>query len=724
MPRYDGWRRLSGDTAARPDLLDLGKQLLGEIEAQRRLSGVDTISIQRTTPDGSVVTARFIGNIPSIDVKAAKPVAGRPLREELAGIVFRPRQFGDAFGFGAKADTLLMVGERGEKPAFFAASYVTNGIAGGDYSKVFPDGLVLGGNLDWRNADESLALSWNGPATRYFPSDGVGDSRLYHNGRTIYDSKDSLGGYYADVCGAALRHAAGKHYLLVALFYWDAFKYEVRAYEIDSIRAPLIEPIGEVAGEVLATIDVSEFASFYYPTPILFNQSATEARTMLHRWAGTDLCDVFELVIDLADLADVATSETLEAHLSSSDDRTADTTALAYLNHWAKFAVQTSPAYVPLTGTYQRDQVPSVTSYRCAVDFRDDMPVYATYALPTYAEHIEHSATVVQSITNGATGTAEVNETRELTEMEGRLDVGGWLSLEATLHRTEANTGSSDSQHITTSEAFDQDSVATRLWWLDLRYSAAAVTRTTSNTSQQDDRASVSDQSQYRDELGNLLEQNVRITHHWTQTTSSESRTQVYMGGVLVDEVAKVVPEATVVLADTDTTTELDGGIWQLAGAEWGCLTLAASVFESHNYFWTPDTLSQCVVYLEVYDEGSDPTVGPALAPAPVVVDTTAFPGLADALATQWGIPAASPPGGWNTITDSPNDASRNGAWFAGNKGWLFSMRWVADGDAFQWHSSGGHIGGPTFDLDTLSGGHNADLFMPIWPLSQAIRAI
>src|SRR5690348_3467431 len=70
MPRYTGWRRLSGDGAARPDLLDLGKRLLGYLAEQRRLSGVKTMSIRRQTPDGSTVIARFIGDLPSIEVIA------------------------------------------------------------------------------------------------------------------------------------------------------------------------------------------------------------------------------------------------------------------------------------------------------------------------------------------------------------------------------------------------------------------------------------------------------------------------------------------------------------------------------------------------------------------------------------------------------------------------------------------------------------------------------
>ena len=67
--RYSGWRKLKGDTADRPDLLDLGKKLLGYLDNQRTLSGVPTMGVQTTLPDGSVVWARWLGNLPEIMVK-------------------------------------------------------------------------------------------------------------------------------------------------------------------------------------------------------------------------------------------------------------------------------------------------------------------------------------------------------------------------------------------------------------------------------------------------------------------------------------------------------------------------------------------------------------------------------------------------------------------------------------------------------------------------------
>lgn len=68
--RYAGWRRLTGNTAERPDLLDYGKKLLGYLQNQQRLSGVQTLEMTRELPDGSSVRARIVGGLPQVDVRA------------------------------------------------------------------------------------------------------------------------------------------------------------------------------------------------------------------------------------------------------------------------------------------------------------------------------------------------------------------------------------------------------------------------------------------------------------------------------------------------------------------------------------------------------------------------------------------------------------------------------------------------------------------------------
>lgn len=720
MPRYTGWRRLSGDTAARPDLLDLGKRMLGELETQRRLSGVQTLSMQRTAPDGSVVTARFVGDVPSIDVQAGNPEPRGRVPEDLSGIVVRPRTFGNAFAFGTNADTLLMLSERKAKSAFFDASY-NNATAGGTYSKVFPDGLVKAGNQDWRNKDESLAVTWNSSESRYFPTDAIIDPRVYHNGREIYDARVSLGGYYAYVVGAALRSFGGKHYLLVSLLYDEAYKYEIRAYEVASIHAPLIDPVGADPGVVLATIPVFEWAQFWYPTPLLFNQSATQARTMLHRWGGSETLEVSELVVDLADFSAVTVAELPEATLTSSYDITGETVALGYLNHWAGFVVTLSPCYVPLSGNHQHIEVPSVDRYRCAVDFRDDVPVYAHYLMPRHNETIVRAATIVQSVFGGAIGSADVVETRTLETFDGGLEVEEWLSILSSTSRLEEHTSHSNGRQIEFNKPISQTSQQMRLWWLDLRYKAAAITHATFQLNQQDNKSNVGEFDSYMGELG-LIDQNVTSTDYFATTSSKVEHTKVYMAGVVVDEVIATTPATTLVIRNTVTVANYRGGIWKFAGAEWGALTMANSVFPSFSYEWYAEALSSWPIYLEQYEQGEDPVIPEVLPHTPGDFHSSTFQNLANRVFIAWTMPADEPVGGWNDITDRPNDAGRNGAWIAGAKGWAFSMRWVA-GSGFQWKSNAATAAGTPLDLETLCGGHTADLFMPIWPLSLTLKA-
>jgi hypothetical protein len=62
---------LSGDTDD-TELIDLGKRLLGFLDEQRKISGVMTQSIQRTTPKG-IVRAAFYGTIPVVEISTVEP---------------------------------------------------------------------------------------------------------------------------------------------------------------------------------------------------------------------------------------------------------------------------------------------------------------------------------------------------------------------------------------------------------------------------------------------------------------------------------------------------------------------------------------------------------------------------------------------------------------------------------------------------------------------------
>lgn len=68
MPRYADWFRKVGDAAASPRALDAAKKLLGYLNIRRGTPGVDTLVQKVTLDDGTVVTAAFYGDQPTVTV--------------------------------------------------------------------------------------------------------------------------------------------------------------------------------------------------------------------------------------------------------------------------------------------------------------------------------------------------------------------------------------------------------------------------------------------------------------------------------------------------------------------------------------------------------------------------------------------------------------------------------------------------------------------------------
>lgn len=168
MPRYDQWRVLSGDTD-RQDLLDYGKKLLGYLAEQRRLSGVETMAVQRTLPDGSVVRARFLGDTPLIEcIAAPRPPPDIPTEPDATGFVVTATTSSLPAGIDATYPQQIL------KPSwttFFKNKAIAayNAFVGkkGTYGTRFSDGVRYAGNIDWRDA-EGVRINYYGPTLRYW----------------------------------------------------------------------------------------------------------------------------------------------------------------------------------------------------------------------------------------------------------------------------------------------------------------------------------------------------------------------------------------------------------------------------------------------------------------------------------------------------------------------------------------------------------------------------
>lgn len=362
--RYVYEHRKKGDVAsASPEALDAGKKLLGYLAEQRRLGLAKTLVAQATTADGSVVTARFVGDTPEVSIRSSPPRPSKVLAQTLEGFITKPRKFGTTASatngqnaFGQHAHVLLQHKADPDdpdgqlyKPLFFDATYAPAGE--GIFSQIngeplFVGGLAAHGNVDWRDASEQVAITWTGNPSRYwlavFATSNLAQrlesTRVYHNGREILNHTAKYEGYDETIAGACLRKIGGTAYLIYVTrpgYRSDStLDYPIRCYRVplqpdyaalpwikrvaprvDPLLAPLfvaasamdVELIGEY---VLPQIPSFPNASGYGLATMFFNQSATQARGIVSKTnfdTGFEHLTLHELVMDLADTFDAAT---------------------------------------------------------------------------------------------------------------------------------------------------------------------------------------------------------------------------------------------------------------------------------------------------------------------------------------------------------------------------------------------------------------------------------
>lgn len=220
--RYTNWYHLKTQGPDRPDLIDVGKKMLGYLDNQRRLSGVPSLSIARKMADGSIVRARFIMDQPVIEIFTAAAVAAQPPTPDLLdGFVVLPAE---AIG---ESEVVLTPLEGGRWQVwFYDATYVPINYPGSPrfYGTTFPapDALNNRGRVDWSNQAQTLRVEWDGPTSRYFWSGSL-SSRVYYKGAVLLDVSLIEGGLVGrtggQVCGACITRDADGHLLIVAIRY-------------------------------------------------------------------------------------------------------------------------------------------------------------------------------------------------------------------------------------------------------------------------------------------------------------------------------------------------------------------------------------------------------------------------------------------------------------------------------------------------------------------------
>lgn len=410
--RHSGWRRLRGDTD-RPDLLDLGKKLLGYLDNQRWLSGVKTLTIQREAPDGSIVRARWVGDQPQIDIAVARPQDRRRRQfKGLRGIVVKPRNKGtsgsssdgfNAFGVYAHALVSLAVKEGNlqvqvryfdettapgtvSDPQFYSQTH--------DGNALFTAGLASGSNNDWTDGVSTITWTlWSSAGTEGPKRDysSISGYYIFHNGRLLVDVS-SLLGLFDDVVAACLRRFDGTDYLVFVLS--DGWR-RLRAYRIPikpdtegtdgnlgwvarlELENPRLAPLWVLNGvaEQIAdfsfspTADHDDFDAYGAAS---FNRSATEFRTLRHvdtfhpdfPGDGSRMVrEVYEIIGDFSDLGAVSFTQSQVAKHGWKVDIAQDYSKL--YSCWANDYALTG--YTPdlpkdgngdvIDGTYDQDNV-------------------------------------------------------------------------------------------------------------------------------------------------------------------------------------------------------------------------------------------------------------------------------------------------------------------------------------------------------------------------------
>ena len=294
--RFTDWTHVhvKGDRAAAERLISLGRKLLGYLANQRRLGAPDTLTHQKTLSDGSVVRARFIDNIPRIEITT--PKSQRTEQVDIAGFVTWPT---DADGNTALPESarLILAGAR------------FRGVRHDRYSRLFPDvlsdpddpgsplidGLARAGNVDWQGGN--WVLSWYGPRTRYIDFAAPLRPWVFFKGKVLADMRDYID-TDAVVLGAAVATFDAGTWLVVVTEDFDFGQFE-RVSALRLVGSGLAQT-ATVDPDSYVLLDTRDSGSDITDTrhPWFFNPRGQEARQITRASGGVVLERIIALVAD------------------------------------------------------------------------------------------------------------------------------------------------------------------------------------------------------------------------------------------------------------------------------------------------------------------------------------------------------------------------------------------------------------------------------------------
>lgn len=434
--RYPFWHARRGDVNASPALRDLGKKLLGEIAVDQERGGPPTQVRRQGLPDGSSVEARMVHGTPSLTFyPPRRGPGGEPVATYLEGFVVLPHEHGltePPAGFNEVV--VPRPGAQRPKPPLYADAAAAAAITHPEVTKWLPyltneaalpeftEGLTLAGNVDWRNADETLSVSWFGANSRYFPDEGEHGTAVYMRGRQLFDLFDPPAEAVPDlvpftgrrVYGAALRRENG-WWLLVACSMATAsgdtdmlLRVPVRVdptapawqHRAGVEFAPLVATVpaqAEILWSAARTAhDATHDGSFLHPWA--FNGPATQAKRLYrsNTTDGTLFPCMVEETLELEDLTAITRSRLEHKMLRTRVHSLRD--VILNPNPAFTYQFEGDPTVHTVTGEWRQESIPianipdycgvvqATASLRettvpvvVAVDYRGTEPVYARW---------------------------------------------------------------------------------------------------------------------------------------------------------------------------------------------------------------------------------------------------------------------------------------------------------------------------------------------------------
>lgn len=456
--------RLSSPAARRYD--SAGRKLLGELLERAKTDGVEVLTLQRTLQDGARIVARLAGSQHIVEITAPEDLASEgklELKPQLVqGFVPKPSAVSDASNPEWIAD-----------PAW--KGYPTGKYAVNSNGQVlFSNGLHNHtGNVDWRSTGEQFVISWGGVSDRYLGVYICGNFRgrkAWINGDVIVDLTSRTGLNGDDiVIGCCL---TPDDQLVVAVGRErqnPSTPGRLRIYTaplaprddpdlkwltgVPLRRWPRFAPV-DVDDWVLALdheFDGDDWCGVCDGHPLCFNQSGTEGRMVVvylaNRFTFEPNVTVREYVVDISDLNNVTLSETTletDPYVDTESSLTGLVVRLSAINanagvysddpipvpyeeqYWQGTDDAASAGCYVNEATYSEVVTPRVTWIPCAVDYRDDVPVYAYtrgWNTEKSGSWLAVPVTTFSPFTVGfyAEGTTTIDHSTEWTETWGGL---------------------------------------------------------------------------------------------------------------------------------------------------------------------------------------------------------------------------------------------------------------------------------------------------------------